>query len=80
MTGIEQLKRRIDALAPGPGAPQHHYLSSADYVNESEREAARRELEQVPGNIVHLCNVVDGAHPGDAPGTVRTLWGGGQRS
>ncbi len=76
MTSIEQLKRRADALAPGPAAIHHHYLSSADYVDDSEREAARRKLEQVQGNAVHPFDLVDGAHPGDHEGTVRVLWKG----
>jgi len=75
MTGIEQLKRRIDALAPGPGAVQHVFLESTDFKDAAEREARRAELEKIPGNVVVLLDEVDGAHPGDAPGIVRTLWG-----
>jgi hypothetical protein len=77
MTGIEQLKRRTDALAaPGPGAVQHVFLESTGFKDAAEREARRAELEKIPGNVVVLLDSVDGAHPGEPEGMIRTLWKG----
>lgn len=71
---VKELIRRADKLAPAAAPLTCHFLNSTDYADETERAEAAAELRKTPGNHCIECDIVDGAHPGDAEGTTRVFW------
>ena len=56
----QRLSRRLDRLEEKENPKiRHVYLWSNDFTNEEERDARRRELESIPGTLVHMANLID---------------------